>query len=68
MQKACGRISPKIKTNVVDIMIAQEEGTKASKNIGSDSIANALHSNNVDNKRCLFYITGIIFLTCSFSI
>jgi hypothetical protein len=48
-------------------MIAQVEGTNASKNIGRDSMANALHSSKVDNSKCLSLITGIIFLTYVYS-
>lgn len=43
--------------------MAQAEGTIASKNIGKDSIANALQSNKVDKRRCLFLMTGKILLT-----
>jgi hypothetical protein len=67
MQNAYGRISPKIKTKVVDIMIAQAEGTKASRKMGNDSIAKALHNKRVESKRCLSFITGMIFLTWFFS-
>ena len=47
---ACGIISPKNRTHVTEIMIAQTEGTIASRNIGKASIANALHNNKVTSK------------------
>lgn len=49
---AYGRISPKIKTTVVDIRIAKLEGIIASKNIGKLSIDNALHKSKVANNKC----------------
>lgn len=55
-----GKTSPKTRTKVVDIKTATAEGNIASKNIGSDSIAKALHSNKVAIKRCFFSKIGII--------
>ena len=51
---------------MVDIIIAQVEGTILSRKIGKDSIAKALVNNKADNNKCLFLITGKIFFTYSY--
>jgi len=43
-------ISPKKSTAVTDISTAQKEGTRASRKMGSASIAVAFESNRVTNK------------------
>lgn len=43
--------SPKNKTADTDIIIAQIEGTKASRNIGRASIAKALERSKVTNSK-----------------
>lgn len=50
VQYAYGRISPTVTTATTDIATAIYEGTMASKNIGSASIASELEINNVDSK------------------
>ena len=51
VQIAYGITSPKNKTAVTDIMIAQTEGTSSSRKIGSASIAHALERSKVTNKK-----------------
>lgn len=50
MQTAYGITSPKNKTAVTEIIIAQIEGTIASRNIGNASIAKAFDNKRVTNK------------------
>jgi hypothetical protein len=50
VHRACGRISLKITTKRVEIMMAADAGRTASKKIGSDSNAKAFAINKVDNK------------------
>lgn len=60
MHKAYGITSPKNRTAVTDIIMAHTEGTKASKNIGRASMANALERSKVTRSRWCFFNIGKI--------
>lgn len=55
MQTAWGMTSPKNKTAVTDIIIAHNDGTSSSKNIGRASMANAFDKSRVTKSQwCCF--------------
>ena len=60
MQIAYGITSPKIKTTVVDKIIANVAGIIASKKIGKLSMAKALDNNKVANNKCFLSMIGKI--------
>ena len=51
MQYAYGMISPTITTNIVDIKMAAQAGTKICRNIGKASIAKELDNSKVDKSK-----------------
>ena len=58
--------SPKIKTTVVDNIIANVAGMIASKKIGRLSMANAFDNKRVANNKCFLSIIGKI--QCAFNL
>lgn len=61
VQSAWGRISLKMTTAIVEIIIAADGGSTASRNMGKDSRANAFAIRSVDSKMWCFWINGMIF-------
>ena len=61
VQYACGKISPKITTKIVEIRIATNAGTILCKKTGKASMAKAFDTNKVPSNKWCFARIGIIF-------
>lgn len=59
-------ISPSDTTAIHEITIANQAGTRASKNIGRASMAAAFEINNVQSRRWCYFNIGAIALAASF--